>query len=255
VVYTSLPQARELGALALFGETYDEEVRVVEIGGPWSRELCGGTHVERSSQINALTVIGESSVGSGLRRIEGYVGLDSYRFLAKERALMRNISDMLQVPISVTSDRVSTLLKQLRDAEKEVAQLRAAQLKRLASEFVESATDVHGVSVVARHLSEPANNDELRTFVIDIRDRLGDRPVAVAVTTLANDKPIVVAAVNDKGRQRGLKAGDLVQVAAEVLKGGGGGKPDIAQGGGTDPLATVDALREVTRVIGQSVSQ
>ncbi|MGH3869471.1 MAG: alanine--tRNA ligase [Pseudonocardiaceae bacterium] len=255
VVYTSLPQARELGALALFGETYDEEVRVVEIGGPWSRELCGGTHVERSSQINALTVIGESSVGSGLRRIEGYVGLDSYRFLAKERALVRNISDMLQVPIGETSDRVSALLKQLRDAEKEVARLRAAQLKRVASEFVEGATDVHGVSVVARHLSEPADNDELRKFVIEIRDRLGDCPVAVAVTTLANDKPVVVVAVNDKGRERGLKAGDLVQVAAKVLRGGGGGKPDIAQGGGTDPLATVDALREVTRVIGQSVSQ
>ncbi|MGH3774260.1 MAG: alanine--tRNA ligase [Pseudonocardiaceae bacterium] len=254
-VYTSLPEAREMGALALFGETYDEEVRVVEIGGPWSRELCGGTHVERSSQINTLTVIGESSVGAGLRRIEGYVGLDAYRFLAKERALARNISDLLQVPTSEASDRVSALLKQLRDAEKEIAQLRSAQLKRLASEFVEGATDVYGVSVVARHLSEPANNDELRKFVIDIRDRLDDRPVAVTVTTLANDKPIVVAVVNDKGRERGLKAGDLVRVAAKVLKGGGGGKPDIAQGGGTDPLATIDALREVTRVIGQTVTQ
>ncbi|MCE7011778.1 alanine--tRNA ligase [Kibdelosporangium philippinense] len=252
-VYTSLPEAREMGAIALFGETYDEEVRVIEIGGPWSRELCGGTHVERSSQINELILIGESSVGSGLRRIEGYVGLEAYRFLAKERALAMKISDLLQVPISEASERVSALLKQLRDAEKEVTQLRAAQLKRLAGEFVNDVMDVQGVSVVARHLSEPANNDELRKFVIDIRDRLGDRPAAVTVTTLSNDKPIVVSAVNDKGRERGLKAGDLVRVAAKVLKGGGGGKPDIAQGGGTDPLATVDALREVTRVIGEAV--
>lgn len=252
-VYTSLPEAREMGAIALFGETYDEEVRVIEIGGPWSRELCGGTHVERSSQINELILIGESSVGSGLRRIEGYVGLEAYRFLAKERALAMKISDLLQVPISEAGERVSALLKQLRDAEKEVTQLRAAQLKRLAGEFVNDVMDVQGVSVVARHLSEPANNDELRKFVIDIRDRLGDRPAAVTVTTLSNDKPIVVSAVNDKGRERGLKAGDLVRVASKVLKGGGGGKPDIAQGGGTDPLATVDALREVTRVIGDTV--
>ncbi|MGB3441603.1 MAG: alanine--tRNA ligase [Actinophytocola sp.] len=254
-VYTSLPEAREMGAIALFGETYDEEVRVIEIGGPWSRELCGGTHVERSSQINALTVIGESSVGSGMRRIEGYVGLDAYRFLAKERALVRNISELLQVPVSEATDRVAALLKQLRDAEKEVAQLRAAQFKRLAGEFVADATDVRGVSVVTRHLSEPANNDELRKFVVDIRDRLGDQPAVVTVTTLANDKPIVVAAVNEKGRKHGLKAGDLVRVAAKVLKGGGGGKPDIAQGGGTDPLATIDALREVSRVIEQTVSR
>ncbi|MGL4745952.1 MAG: alanine--tRNA ligase [Dermatophilaceae bacterium] len=254
-IYTSVPEAREMGALALFGETYDEEVRVVEIGGAWSRELCGGTHVERSSQINALIVIGESSVGSGLRRIEGYVGLDAYRFLAKERALVRNISEVLQVPVSEASDRVAVLVKQLRDAEKEVARLRALHLERVAGEFVEGVRDVGGVSVVVRHLPEPASNDELRKFVLNIRDRLAERPVVVAVTTLANDKPIVVAAVNEKGRQRGLKAGDLVRVATKALKGGGGGKPDIAQGGGTDPLATEDALSEMARAIGQTVSQ
>jgi alanyl-tRNA synthetase len=253
--YTSLPNARELGAIALFGETYDEDVRVVEIGGPWSRELCGGTHVENSSQIGPLTVIGESSVGSGVRRLEAYVGMEAFRFLAKERALAMNVSEMLRVPVGEIGDRVSTLLKQLREAEKEVARLRAAHLRRLASEFVKDTTDVQGVSVIARHLSEPVKSDELRTFVIDIRDRCGDRPVAVAVTALAEDKPIVVAAVNDKAGERGLRAGDLVRVAAKVLKGGGGGKPDIAQGGGTDPLATADALREVTRVIRQTISQ
>jgi alanyl-tRNA synthetase len=254
VLYTTLPGAKEMGAIALFGETYDEDVRVVEIGGPWSRELCGGTHVEHSSQIGPLVLIGESSVGSGLRRVDAYVGLEAYQYLAKERALAVNISEMLQVPVDEIGDRVSTMIKQIRAAEKELAQLRAAQHKRVAGEFVNDAVDVAGVSVVVRHLSELANNEELRRFVIDIRDRLGDRPVAITVTSLANDKPIVVAAVNDKGRDRGLKAGDLVRVAAKVLKGGGGGKPDLAQGGGTDPLATVDALREVMRVIGQTVN-
>jgi alanyl-tRNA synthetase len=252
--YTSLPKARELGAIALFGETYDDDVRVVEIGGPWSRELCGGTHVERSSQVGALTVIGESSVGSGVRRLEAYVGMHAMRFLAKERALAVNISEMLHVPVGEISERVSGLLKQLREAEKEVARLRAGQLARLAGEFAQGPTDLHGVSVIARHLPEAANNDELRRFVIDVRDRLGNGPAVVAVTALAEDKPIIVAAVNSGARDLGLKAGDLVRVAAKVLKGGGGGKPDIAQGGGTDPLAIEDALQEVVRTAGQAIN-
>ena len=88
VRYMPLEQAREIGALALFGETYDQTVRVVEIGGPWSRELCGGTHVERSSQIGTVTIIGESSIGSGVRRVEAYVGLEAMRYLATERAIV-----------------------------------------------------------------------------------------------------------------------------------------------------------------------
>lgn len=254
-MYKSLPEAREMGAIALFGETYDEDVRVVEIGGPWSRELCGGTHVEHSSQIGPLTVIGEASVGSGLRRIEAYVGIEAFRFLAKERAMAMSIADLLQVPVNDIGERVSSLVTQLRDAERAVAQLRAEQLKGLVGRFVEDAEDINGVSVVAKHLSEPANTDELRKFVLDIRSRFADRPAAVAVTTLDNDKPIVVAAVNDKAAGLGLKAGNLVRVAAKALKGGGGGKPDIAQGGGTDPLAIPDALREVAREVAQTVTR
>ncbi|MBF6176787.1 alanine--tRNA ligase [Nocardia blacklockiae] len=254
VEYMTLRKARDLGALALFGETYDEEVRVVEIGGEWSRELCGGTHVAHSSQVGPLTLIAESSIGSGLRRVEAYVGIEAYRFLAKERALAVSVSEILQVPMAEIGDRVSGLLKQLRDAEKEVARYRAAELRQLADEFVKRASTADGVSVVAEHLSEPTTTDELRSLAIDVRDRFGDRPAAVTLTALANDKPIVVAAVNEPGRQHGLKAGDLVRTAAKVLKGGGGGKPDIAQGGGTDPLATADALQEVRRTIGQTVS-
>ncbi|MFD7707528.1 alanine--tRNA ligase [Streptomyces sp. NPDC059786] len=252
-LYTSLPKAREMGAIALFGETYDDEVRVVEIGGEWSRELCGGTHVGHSSQIGPLTVVSESSVGSGMRRVEAFVGMDAFRYLAKERALALAVSDMLQVPVDETPDRVAALIKQLRDAEKEVTRLRSAQLKGVVSQFLEAAEDVDGVTVVAQSLTLPATADELRSFVLDIRNRLADRPAAVSVTAVVNDKPIVVSAVTDKGRDRGLKAGELVRVAAKVLKGGGGGKPDVAQGGGSDVLAIPDALREIVRSIGQTV--
>ena len=199
-------------------------------------------------------MISESSVGSGLRRLEAYVGIEALRYLAKERALALKVSDILQVPTGEIGDRVSVMLKQLREAEKEIARYRAIQLRQLAEVFVNDAEVVGGVTVVAEHLREPATTDELRTVALDIREHLKDRPAAIVVTALANDKPIVVAAVNEQGRARGLKAGDLVRTAAKVLKGGGGGKPDIAQGGGTDPLATGEALNEVRRVIGRTVT-
>ena len=123
-----LEQAREIGALALFGETYDQTVRVVEIGGPWSRELCGGTHVERASQIGTVTIIGESSIGSGVRRVEAYVGLDAMRYLATERAIVSQLSETLKAKPAELPDRVAAMVERLRSAERELASLRAAQV-------------------------------------------------------------------------------------------------------------------------------
>lgn len=251
VEYMPLPKAREMGALALFGETYDDAVRVVEIGGPWSRELCGGTHVSHSSQVGPLTLISESSVGSGLRRIEAHVGMDALQFLASERALAVTVSDLLRVPTNEIADRVSTLLSQLRDAEKEIERFRAVHRRQQALQFVNYREAIGGVSVIAQELKDPATGDDLRSLALEIRDQMKDQPAAVVLTALADGKPIVVAAVNEQGRQLGLKAGDLVRTAAKVLKGGGGGKADIAQGGGTDPLATAPAIQEVRRVIGR----
>jgi alanyl-tRNA synthetase len=249
--YTSLPEARAMGALALFGETYDEDVRVVEVGGPWSRELCGGTHVEGSSEVGALTLISESSVGAGMRRVEAYTGVNAYRFLAKERALAVNLAEMLQVPVGEIADRAAALVKQLHDAERGLAHLRAAHLKGFVDEFAQAAESIDGVRAVVKHLSEPASTEELRSFVLDVRSKLGEEPAVVTVTSLNDDKPVVVSAVNASGIARGFKAGDLVRVAAKVLGGGGGGKPDVAQGGGSRALAVPDALRGVQREIAR----
>ena len=128
VRYMPLAQAREIGALALFGETYDAEVRVVEIGGAWSRELCGGTHVSHSSQVGALAITGESSVGAGVRRIEAYVGLDAIKFLANERALVASLSELVKVPAAELPDRSESLINRLRNAERELDRLRAGQV-------------------------------------------------------------------------------------------------------------------------------
>ena len=130
---TDLEKAKAMGAMALFGEAYPDEVRVVEIGGPFSLELCGGTHVHNSAQIGPVTILGESSVGSGIRRVEAYVGLDSFRHLAKERALMAGLASSLKVPSDEVPARVANLVERLRVAEKELDRMRLANARAAAA--------------------------------------------------------------------------------------------------------------------------
>ena len=252
--YMTLPQARDWGALALFGETYDEQVRVVEIGGRWSRELCGGTHVAHSSQVGALTLTGESSVGSGVRRVEAFVGMDALHYLAGERALVAELSGLVKVQPAELPSRISELLARVKDAEREIGKLRQQQLLAAAGDLVSGAKDVFGVRYVG-HDAGAASAEEARALVLQLRDRLGDSgPSVVAVTGTAKDRPVVVIATNPAAREWGVRAGDLVKVAAGVLGGGGGGKPDLAQGGGTDASKTGEALTRVEHAVGQIVT-
>src|SRR3712207_3057860 len=143
--WMTLPEAQAVGALALFGETYGEQVRVVEIGGPWSRELCGGTHVRGSAQIGTLALTGESSVGSGSRRVEAVVGLEGFRYLARERDLVRQLAEILKAPQDGLVDRVSGMVSRLRDLDRELADLRAQQTLAAAGQLAGTARDVGGV--------------------------------------------------------------------------------------------------------------
>ncbi|GGS60487.1 alanine--tRNA ligase [Actinokineospora fastidiosa] len=246
VVYTDMGGAQEMGAVALFGETYDETVRVVEIGGPWSRELCGGTHVERSAQIGPITLIGESSVGSGSRRLEAYVGMDAMRYLAKERALVQNLASMLRVPDEDVPARVEALVERLRQAEKELDKLRAAQLLSSAGELAGAAEDINGTALVALRAPDGIGGNDLRTLAVEVRNRLGSRPGVVALFSADGPKVAFVVATTAAGRDAGLAAGKLVPAFAPSIGGRGGGKPDMAQGGGTEPGgidAAITALR------------
>jgi alanyl-tRNA synthetase len=241
--YMTLPEARAFGALALFGETYGEQVRVVEIGGPWSRELCGGTHVRGSAQIGTLALTGESSVGSGSRRVEAVVGLEGFRYLARERDLVRQLADLLKSPQDGLVERVSGMLTRLRDADKELAELRSQQSVAAAGQLAAGATDVDGVSVVTGSPSGLGGGD-LRTLALDIRGRLpGDRPVVVLLASDSGGKVALVAALNQAALDRGLSANDLLRAAAPPVGGRGGGKADVAQGGGTDPAGIPAALQ------------
>jgi alanyl-tRNA synthetase len=253
--YMPLPEAREFGALALFGETYDEEVRVVEIGGPWSRELCGGTHVKHSSQVGALTMTSESSVGAGVRRLEAFVGMEALHYLGKERALLRLLSESLKARPEELPAKVADLAERLRAAEKELEKVRAGQVLAAAPGLAAGPKDVFGVAYVGHRAPDGVNGGDLRKLALDVRGRMpADRPAAVTVLSVNAGKPAVVVALNDTAREWGLKAGDLVRVAAEQLGGRGGGKDDVAQGGGTNPAGVDQALAAVEHAIGQLVT-
>ncbi|MCW2695629.1 MAG: alanyl-tRNA synthetase, partial [Modestobacter sp.] len=252
-LYMTLPEARDFGALALFGETYGEQVRVVEIGGEWSRELCGGTHVRGSAQIGTLALTGESSVGAGARRVEASVGLEGFRYLARERDLVRQLADLLKTPQDGIVDRVSGMLERLRDADRELAALRAQQTLAAAGDLAAGARDVGGVAVVTGS-PEGLTGGDLRGLALDVRNRLGERPAAVLLASATDGKVALVAAVNPAAQQRGVSASALLKAAAGPVGGRGGGKPDVAQGGGTDPAGIPAALAAVEQTIGAATA-
>jgi len=245
----SLPQAREIGALALFGETYAEDVRVIEIGGPWSRELCGGTHVQRSSQIGTVVITSDSSVGSGHRRVEALTGIEGFQYLARERDLLSQLTELLRTPRDEVPTRVGDLLERLKATEKELDRMKARQLLGGASDIAAQAKDVNGVALVT-HRAEGAAGGDVRTLALDVRGRLAGRPAVVVVIGTGGDKPSAVVALNPEAQERGLSANTLVGIVGEHIGGRGGGKADVAQGGGTDLSGIDAAFAAVTAALG-----
>ncbi len=248
----SLPAARDFGALALFGETYDETVRVVEIGGPWSRELCGGTHVAHSSQVGCIVVTGESSVGSGVRRVEALTGLEGFRALARDRSRLAALGEALKTPTAEVVERAVALAGRVRELERELAGLRGAALVAGAGALAAETRDVFGVAVVAHEAPPGTGADALRTLALDVRGRIpADRAAVVVLAAPGDGKAGIVVAVNDTGRAWGHRAGELVRVGAEQLGGAGGGKDDVAQGGGPRAGAVAEALVAVEHFVGR----
>ena len=233
-IETSLEEARKMGAMALFGENYGSEVRVVEIGGPFSIELCGGTHVGASSQIGPVAVLGESSVGSGARRIEAYSGMDSFKYLSKEAALASGLAASLKAPTDELPERVSQLTEKLRAAEKEIANLHRQQLAAQTGGLIDRAVEAGRFTVLTHRLPDGVSGGDLRTVASDLRGRLAGRPGVVVLASADNGKlPFIVGATRE-AVELGAKAGDLVKLLSGYVDGRGGGKPDMAQGSGSD---------------------
>ena len=240
-----IAEAKALGEMALFGEKYGDTVRMVDIGGPWSRELCGGTHVASSAEIGLINIVGEQSVGASNRRIESLVGIEAFRELAAERAIVSTLTSSLKTPREQLPQRIAELAASLKAAEKKIAAYEARALLERVPALAASAGRAGGVAFVSDDMGTLASADDLRSLVLGVRDKLGSAPAVVALGAVVGDRPVVIVATNDAARALGAKAGALAKGAAGVLGGGGGGRDDVAQGGGTDASKLPDALRSV----------
>ena len=250
----SLDEAKEAGAMALFGEKYGSEVRMVDIGGPWSRELCAGTHVSSSAEIGLISLVGESSVGASNRRIEALVGQDAFRELAAERAIVSQLSSALKTPRDQLPDRIAELAASLKAAERKIAAYEARALAERVPALAGQAVSVGRFQFVADQVGAVASQDDLRSLVTSVRDRLGHAPAIVALGGQIGGRPVVMVATNDEARKAGAKAGALAKLAAATLGGGGGGRDDIAQGGGADASALPAALTAVRDALGKTAA-
>jgi alanyl-tRNA synthetase len=237
-------EAKALGAMALFGEKYGDTVRMVDIGGPWSRELCAGTHVGRSSQIGVVSVLGESSVSSTARRIEALVGTAAVENFSVEKALVRRLTNMLKTPREDIPRRVEELVEQVKSLEKKVSQAGQAGLHAMVPALVSLFREGPVGSVVSE-VNGVSSADDLRSLVNAVAGSLPGGPTVVALGTLIDGRGTVVVAASSEAVAKGAHAGDMVKVASGTMGGGGGGKPQLAQGGGPDGAALAAALGDI----------
>ena len=238
--FMTVGEAKDFGAIALFGETYDEQVRVVQVGGPWSRELCGGTHVSRSSQIGLVSVTTESSVGSGSRRIEALVGQPGLHALHADRDIVKRLSADLKSSPEELESKVTQALSDLKAAEKKLQELEAGQVLSKVPELAKQAKAVGSYNLLSLEVSIESS-DMLRSLAMALRSELGENSVVI-LGSKASGSAVVVAMAGKDAVAAGAKAGQLVSVASKILGGGGGGKPDMAQGGGSDSDKLAQAL-------------
>jgi alanyl-tRNA synthetase len=235
--------AKKIGAMALFGEKYGDEVRVVSVGD-WARELCGGTHVSNSGQLGVVKLIGESSIGAGVRRVEALVGADAYSFLVREHILLNSLTDLIKgARVEELPERIQGLLEKIKEVEKELATLRSAQALASVDSLAAKAISLGDITFIGGVLPDGVSGDDLRKIAVELRNRASN--CVVALISSSAGRPVLVAAASDAARASGVKAGELVKIGSTVLGGGGGGKDDFAQGGGTDSTlsgAAIDAI-------------
>jgi alanyl-tRNA synthetase len=246
----SLDEAKESGAMALFGEKYGDTVRVVDIGGTWSRELCAGTHVSRSSEVGLINLIGESSIGSTNRRVEALVGTSAFDSFAGERALVAELTSNLKTPKEALASRIADLIEQLKIAERTIAQYQTAAVRERIPALLAAASTIGSVTAVVSSLGPLDSADALRQLVTEVRDRLGAVAGVVALGAEIDGKAAVIVATTPDARTAGLSAGTLAKRAAAVLGGGGGGRDDVAQGGGADSALIAPALEDIRAALG-----
>jgi alanyl-tRNA synthetase len=239
----SQSEAKKIGAMALFGEKYGERVRVISVG-EWAKELCGGTHVSRSGELGLVKLLGESSIGAGVRRVEALVGADAYSFLSREHILINSLLEIIKATrAEELPERISALLLRLKEAEKEIGSMRSAKALSDSASLIKSAEDIGKFKFIGTDMGKGFSGDDLRTVALDLRNRLKGSVVALASS--GEEKVTLVVAVEEIARSSGVKAGALVKIASGILGGGGGGKDDFAQGGGSEFGKIDEALKAI----------
>ena len=244
--------ARAMGAMALFGEKYGDEVRVVSVGD-WAKELCGGTHVSRSGQLGLVKLLSESSIGAGVRRVEALVGYDAYKYLAKEHVLLNSLTEIIKgARADELPQRVSELVEKMKSMEKELSVVRSAKAMASAGDLVKKAKAIGSINLIIDQLPDEISVDDMRSIAVDLRSKLKSGVVVLA--TINNAKPLLVAAVSPEANKLGIKAGELIKTGSTILGGGGGGKDDFAQGGGVEVKAIAQAITEVTKFVSGKIN-
>ena len=244
--------AKAMGAIALFGEKYGDQVRVVSVGD-WAKELCGGTHVARSGQLGLVKLLSESSIGAGVRRVEALVGHDAYQYLAREHVLLNSLTEIIKgARADELPQRISELVEKMKSMEKELSAVRSAKALAATSQIANKAKKVRDINLIVEQLESEIAVDDMRLIAINLREKV--KSGVVVLSTINSGKPLLVAAVSPEAIKLGIKAGDLIKIGSTTLGGGGGGKDDFAQGGGVDVSAISKALTEITKLIEGKVN-
>ena len=244
--------ARAMGATALFGEKYGDQVRVVSVGD-WAKELCGGTHVSRSGQLGLVKLLSESSIGAGVRRVEALVGHDAYKFLAREHVLLNSLTEIIKgVRAEELPQRISELVEKMKSMEKEMSAVNSAKAMAAAGELVKKNKSIGSASLIIEQLGNQISGEDMRAIALDLKSKL--KTAIVVLATVNDAKPLLVAAVSADAIKLGIKAGELIKVGSAILGGGGGGKDDFAQGGGLDAGAITKAFTEITKFITEKIN-
>ncbi|MDA3021732.1 MAG: alanine--tRNA ligase [Actinomycetota bacterium] len=236
------PEARAMGAMALFGEKYGDQVRVISVGD-WAHELCGGTHARRSGQLGVVTFLSEGSIGTGVRRLEALVGADAYTFLAREHVLVNRLTELVKVPSEELIDRIERTVSSLKDAERDLVKIKSAQLVASIEGIIGDGRDIGAARIWTFEAPDGTSAAELRELAIKGRSRnRPETPVVLVGSAIADDKVSMVAAVNARAIELGLTANWLLNIALAGVGGRGGGKDDLAQGGGPNVAGVANAF-------------
>lgn len=244
-VVTGYQDAIEAGAMALFGEKYGDQVRMVTIGD-YSKELCGGTHVRSSAEIGFFKITMESGVAAGIRRIEAVTGQGAADFVKMQEAALANTASLLQTSPLEAPDQVAKLINQMKEMERELTRLKARLATAQADRLTQESIEVDGVKIVVSKI-DGLDSEALRSLGDRIVSELGN--VAVVLGTAVNGRAQMIAMVSDEAQSRGLNAKEILRSAASLISGGGGGNARMAQAGGKDPKRLVDALNQAKQQI------